>query len=166
MDYKKIKKKKTILIFLIILIIFISDQATKYYIISYYDTNLNIIKLSSFLNLDLIWNDGIAFGLLGFENAYIYNAITAIICLVILLIIYLMFNENNKTSYYFSMIVGGAMGNLVDRIRYSSVPDFIDFHIKDIHWFIFNVADIFITIGVICLILKEFINNNYEKKSV
>ena len=66
-------------------------------------------------------------------------------------------------KYSLLMILGGALGNVFDRILYKSVPDFIDFHINEFHWFIFNVADIFITTGVICMILTELIASNKKK---
>ena len=138
----------------IVLILFF-DQLSKIFIINYFQTNNSIIYLTSFLNFELIWNEGIAFGLLSFENSKIYNFISIIILLVVLIILFLIYKTKNLTVYFYSMIVGGALGNLLDRVRYSSVPDFIDFHIGEFHWFIFNIADIFISIGVICLIMVE-----------
>ena len=138
----------------IVLILFF-DQLSKIFIINYFQTNNSIIYLTSFLNFELIWNEGIAFGLLSFENSKIYNFISIIILLVVLIILFVIYKTKNLTVYFYSMIVGGALGNLLDRVRYSSVPDFIDFHIGEFHWFIFNIADIFISIGVICLIMVE-----------
>ena len=138
----------------IVLILFF-DQLSKIFIINYFQTNNSIIYLTSFLNFELIWNEGIAFGLLSFENSKVYNFISIIILLVVLIILFVIYKTKNFTVYFYSMIVGGALGNLIDRVRYSSVPDFIDFHIGEFHWFIFNIADIFISIGVICLIMVE-----------
>ena len=138
----------------IVLILFF-DQLSKIFIINYFQTNNSIIYLTSFLNFELIWNNGIAFGLLSFENSKVYNFISIIILLVVLIILFVINKTKNFTVYFYSMIVGGALGNLLDRVRYSSVPDFIDFHIGEFHWFIFNIADIFISIGVICLIMVE-----------
>ena len=138
----------------IVLILFF-DQLSKIFIINYFQTNNSIIYLTSFLNFELIWNEGIAFGLLSFENSKVYNFISIIILLVVLIILFVIYKTKNYTVYFYSMIVGGALGNLIDRVRYSSVPDFIDFHIGEFHWFIFNIADIFISIGVICLIMVE-----------
>ena len=138
----------------IVLILFF-DQLSKIFIINYFQTNNSIIYLTSFLNFELIWNEGIAFGLLSFENSKVYNFISIIILLVVLIILFVIYKTKNYTVYFYSMIVGGALGNLIDRVRYSSVPDFIDFHIREFHWFIFNIADIFISIGVICLIMVE-----------
>ena len=138
----------------IVLILFF-DQLSKIFIINYFQTNNSIIYLTSFLNFELIWNEGIAFGLLSFENSKVYNFISIIIFLVVLIILFVIYKTKNFTVYFYSMIVGGALGNLLDRVRYSSVPDFIDFHIGEFHWFIFNIADIFISIGVICLIMVE-----------
>ena len=139
----------------IVFFAFALDQISKILIINFFNDKNEIIYLTKFLNFDLIWNDGIAFGLLGYGNSYIYNSITVIISFVIILIFYLMINSTNYIVYFYSLIVGGALGNLIDRIRYHAVPDFIDFHIGDYHWFVFNIADIFISLGVFCLIIVE-----------
>ena len=151
--------------FVIIFSIFLIDQVSKYYIINIFEFQNEVIYLSSFLNLQLIWNEGIAFGLLSFENNLYYNAITFVIIIVILILLFLIKNDD-QYSYFYSIIVGGALGNLIDRIRYSSVPDFIDFHISNFHWFVFNIADIFVSLGVICLIVAEiFFNKNVNEKN-
>ena len=151
--------------FLIIFSIFLIDQVSKYYIINIFEFQNEVIYLSSFLNLQLIWNEGIAFGLLSFENDLYYNSITFVIIIVILILLFLIKNDD-QYSYFYSIIVGGALGNLIDRIRYSSVPDFIDFHISNFHWFVFNIADIFVSLGVICLIVAEiFFNKNVNEKN-
>ena len=151
--------------FVIIFSIFLIDQVSKYYIINILKFQNEVIYLSSFLNLQLIWNEGIAFGLLSFENDLYYNSITFVIIIVILILLFLIKNDD-QYSYFYSIIVGGALGNLIDRIRYSSVPDFIDFHISNFHWFVFNIADIFISLGVICLIVAEiFFNKNVNEKN-
>ena len=151
--------------FLIIFSIFLIDQVSKYYIINIFEFQNKAIYLSSFLNLQLIWNEGIAFGLLSFENDLYYNSITFVITIVILILLFLIKNDD-QYSYFYSIIVGGALGNLIDRIRYSSVPDFIDFHISNFHWFVFNIADIFVSLGVICLIVAEiFFNKNVNEKN-
>ena len=113
---------------------------------------------SKFLNINLIWNDGIAFGLFSFKESFLYNLITAIIIIVIIIILKMINNSNGLSKYSLLMILGGALGNVYDRIMYNSVPDFIDFHINNFHWFVFNVADIFITVGVIIMIMTEFFN--------
>ena len=150
-------KKKSIIILLIILFTFVLDQISKILVVKHFEISNQAIILTDFLSLDLIRNDGIAFGLLGFENTSIYNFITLIIALIIIYVLYLIQSSNTIMSYFYAMIAGGALGNLIDRILHKSVPDFIDFHYKDFHWFIFNIADIFITLGVVCLILKETI---------
>ena len=156
------KKNKIFLLNLfIVTIVFLIDRVSKIYIINLFD-NLNTqqIFLTSFLNIYLIWNEGIAFGLLSFESITIYNIITLLIVLINILIIYMLFKLNDVRKYFFLIILGGSLGNLFDRLMYNAVPDFIDFHIGNLHWFIFNPADIFITIGVICLILDEFFFKN------
>ena len=147
----------------IVLILFF-DQLSKIFIINYFQTNNSIIYLTSFLNFELIWNEGIAFGLLSFENSKVYNFISIIILLVVLIILFVIYKTKNLTVYFYSMIVGGALGNLLDRVRYSSVPDFIDFHIGEFHWFIFNIADVFISLGIIFMIFLELIDNNETNK--
>ena len=145
----------------IIFLIFILDRISKTYVINLFnETQFEEIYLLNFLNIYFIWNEGIAFGLLNFDNDLIYNSITLLIILISLTILYLAFKNRNYTGYFFAMILGGSLGNLFDRIKFSAVPDFIDIHIGNYHWFIFNVADIFITLGIICLIIVEFILNN------
>ena len=158
------KKKIFLIKFSLISLIFLVDQISKYYIINIFKFQNDSIYLTSFLNFQLIWNEGIAFGLLSFENNFYYNSITLVIVAVILILLFLV-KDHDRYSYFYSMIVGGALGNLIDRIRYSSVPDFIDFHIGNYHWFVFNIADIFVSIGVFCLIIVEvfFKDSFYEK---
>ena len=141
----------------IVLAIFLIDRASKLYVINLFeDLNSQQIFLTPFLNLYLIWNEGIAFGLLSFDNNEIYNFITFLIILINLIIIYILFKVKDFRRYFFLIILGGSLGNLFDRLIYNAVPDFIDFHIGQFHWFIFNPADIFITLGISCLILDEF----------
>ncbi len=151
-------KKIFLIKFLLIFLIFLADQISKNYIINIFKSQNEAIYLTSFLNLQLIWNEGIAFGLLSFENDLYYNSITFLIVVVILILL-LLIRNHDQFSYFYSMIVGGALGNLTDRIRYSSVPDFIDFHVSNFHWFVFNIADIFVSLGVICLIIAEIFYN-------
>ena len=162
-----IKDKKIFLVkFLLVLVIFLVDQISKHFVVSILGDQQNEIYLTSFLNLHLIWNDGIAFGLFGFENKIFYNFFTMLIVIILAIVLYLLITTKSYNSYFYTMIFGGACGNLIDRLRYSSVPDFLDFHIYDFHWFIFNVADIFISLGVFCLIIAEILinkNRNYEK---
>ena len=144
--------------FLIVLPIFLFDRFSKIYVI-YLDKELlgSEIFSSKFLNISLIWNKGIAFGLFSFSQSNLYNLITLIIVIIIFIILILIKNTKGIERFCLSMILGGALGNLYDRIVHKAVPDFIDFHIRDLHWFIFNVADIFITLGVIMLILIELL---------
>ena len=156
----KFIKNTIFLKFLIISIIFTLDRVSKTYIINLFnETQFDEIYLLSFINIYFIWNEGIAFGLLDFENNLIYNLITCLIVIISLIILYLAFNNKNYLGYFFAIILGGSLGNLFDRIKYSAVPDFIDLHIGNYHWFIFNVADIFISLGIICLIFVELFYN-------
>ena len=148
--------KKIIIYFLITLLIFTLDRISKIYIINIAETYGKVdIYLNQFINIILVWNTGIGFGLLSFEKQFIYNLITIIIILVNFVILYLGVKASNFKGLIFFVILGGSLGNLFDRLYYSAVPDFIDFHINNFHWFIFNVADIFISLGVICLISVE-----------
>ena len=157
----KINLKNFYLNLVIILIVFIFDRATKLYILKLAEVENSVdLYITSYLNLFLIWNKGIAFGLFSIDESIIYSSITILIGLIIVTILYMMLKNNNIQRYFFALIAGGALGNLYDRVVYTAVPDFIDLHFYGFHWFVFNVADIFITIGVFCLILVElFINN-------
>ena len=159
-------KKRLVVFSSIVLSICLFDQITKKFIIEYFDTNNSIIFLTSFLNFDLIWNDGIAFGLLGFDNPSSYNLVTFIIGLVITIVFYFIIISENHMSFFYSMIAGGALGNFIDRIKFSAVPDFIDFHIGDYHWFVFNIADIFISLGVFCLIIAEIFYKKIDDEKI
>ena len=151
-----IKSKKIFLSLFIISLIFIIDRIFKIYILEIAELKGEVdIYVTSYLNFYLIWNKGIAFGIFSFEQNLLYHLISFIISTICIVLIVMIVKSNKFKKYYLISILGGALGNLFDRIYYSAVPDFIDFHINDFHWFIFNVADIFITIGVICLILDE-----------
>ena len=159
-------KKKFIFYFLITLLIFILDRISKIYVINIADTYGKVdIHLNQFVNIILVWNTGIGFGLLSFEKQFVYNLITLIIVLVNFVILYLGIKLNNLKGLLFFVILGGSLGNLFDRLYYSAVPDFIDLNYKNFHWFIFNVADIFITLGIICLIFVELFSNKDKEKN-
>ena len=150
-----LKNKFNIRLFSII-IIFLVDRISKFYIITLSKKNFDQeIFQSEYLNLILIWNDGIAFGLLSLQESYLYNLITLLIGLIILVLIYLIYKSQNFKKFSYILVTGGALGNIFDRIYYNAVPDFIDLHINDFHWFIFNIADIFISTGILCLIFVE-----------
>ena len=162
----KINFKKTLLNFGIILIIFLADRLTKIYILKIAEVeNAVDIYINTYLNFYLIWNKGIAFGLFSFNERFIYNIITAIILLIIVVILVMVIKNKGFKKYSLMFVLGGSLGNVFDRIYYSAVPDFIDFHLNDFHWFVFNVADIFITLGIMCLIFDEILINgkNNEK---
>ena len=156
--------KKNIFYFIIVFVVFLIDRISKILIVNYSEEiRNNEIYQSKFLNFQLIWNEGIAFGLLSFENDFIYHSISLLITLIILILIIMLIKSKNVEKIGFALISGGAIGNLFDRIMFKSVPDFIDFHVNNFHWFIFNIADIFITIGVLWLILAEFfVKKKYE----
>ena len=160
MILKNLDKKFLINLFLVLLI-FLLDRISKIYVI-YLDKKFigSEIFSSKYLNINLIWNDGIAFGLFSFERGSLYNFLTLIIFAIIVVLIFMIARAEGIKKYSLLMILGGASGNVFDRLFNRSVPDFIDFHIGNFHWFIFNIADVFITIGVIFMILIEIIGNN------
>ena len=160
---RNLSLKKTILYLLIVIIIFFLDRISKLYILNIAEKDGFVdIYVNNFLNIILVWNSGIGFGLLSFDESIIYNFVTILIVLINIVILYLALNYNNLKSYFFIIILGGSLGNLFDRIYYSAVPDFIDLNYNNFHWFVFNVADIFISIGIACLIFVELFFNKSE----
>ena len=156
--------KKGLIYFILLIILFIIDRFTKLYVLNIAENYGEVdLQINNFINLILIWNKGIGFGIFSFDSNFLYNILTTIIIIINLIIVYLVFISAKLRAIFYIIILGGSLGNLFDRIYYSAVPDFIDLNYKDFHWFIFNFADIFITIGIICLILKEFID--YIKKN-
>ena len=148
-----------------IFLIFLLDRVSKTYVIYLNDKLLGSeIFSSKFLNIYLIWNEGIAFGLLSFQKENLYDILSLIILFVILAIFFISIKSRGIKKYCYLMILGGALGNFFDRIFYKAVPDFIDFHVGNFHWFIFNIADIFISLGIIFLIFLEFTDITKEKK--
>tara|TARA_B100001121_G_scaffold222729_1_gene195947 strand:+ start:332 stop:823 length:492 start_codon:yes stop_codon:yes gene_type:complete len=150
--------------FLIILTIFILDRFSKIYVI-FLSKKLNNtdLFLSKYLNIQLIWNEGVGFGLFAFDDTFYYNTLTTIIIIITIIVFYFMIKAEGVEKYSFMMIAAGSVGNIFDRLFYSAVPDFIDIHYDNFHWFIFNVADIFITSGVILLIIFELILKKKNK---
>ena len=156
---------KTFFINLIIVItVFFTDRLSKYYIVNLSKIENSVdMYVTSYLNLYLIWNKGIAFGLLSAGEGLIYNFITVAIGIIILIILYMIWKNDNIQRFFLLLIMGGALGNFYDRLIYKAVPDFIDLHFYGYHWFVFNVADIFISIGIFCLIINElFFYKKYE----
>ena len=157
----KINFKKILFNFTIISLIFFIDRISKNYILKIAEQESIVdIYINSYLNFYLIWNKGIAFGLFSFDQNLIYNLITLIIVVISFVIIILIIKTNGIERYLFTLVFGGAISNLYDRIYYKAVPDFIDFHIAEYHWFVFNVADIFITLGIVSIILIEVLKKN------
>ena len=156
--------KKIVLNLLIVILVFLFDRITKIYVINLADnlSDLNI-PLTNFINIILVWNSGIGFGLFQIDERIAYNAITILIVIINFLIIYLLIYSDSLRKVLFCMILGGSLGNLYDRVYYSAVPDFIDLNYNGYHWFVFNVADIFISIGVFALIFFEMFRKKNEK---
>jgi len=160
----KFLSKNFYISFSIVALIYFLDRLSKIYVIQLDKNNLGSdIFNSAYLNIVLIWNKGIAFGLLSFSESYLYNIISLIIAIIIIVLVIMSLKSQGLKRYSLLMIVGGALGNLHDRFFFNAVPDFIDFHIGNFHWFIFNVSDIFITLGVISMIVLEIFDNKNEK---
>ena len=149
----------------LVLLIFLLDRFSKIYVIYLDKINLSSeIFSSKFLNINLIWNEGIAFGFFSVSSQNLYNLLTLIIFIVILLVFYFLLKSTGFEKYALIFIFSGALGNIYDRLIYKAVPDFLDFHVGNFHWFIFNVADIFITLGVFFMIIIEIFYIKKEKK--
>ena len=152
---------------LIILTIFIIDRIIKIYLINLQSAGTEIdFYIFPFLNFYLVWNTGIGFGLASFDANIFYHILTAIIIIINILLIYFLIKSKGIYVYLISITIGGSLGNLFDRIYYRAVPDFIDFHLGNFHWLVFNIADIFITIGIIGLIIVEIIKKDKISENV
>ena len=150
---------------ILVALIFIVDRFSKIYVIHLSKFNYSSeLYQSKYLNISLVWNEGIAFGLLSFNQSNFYNLLSLLIAIIIIFIFFMIIRNGNIKRYPLLMIFSGAIGNLYDRIVYKAVPDFIDFHVGEFHWFIFNVADIFISLGVFFMILLELIDNNKKNE--
>ena len=158
----KIFSKELIIPILLIIFSFFTDRFSKIYAIKHLMNN-DGYSVNDFLNFDLVWNTGIGFGLFSVEANITYHLISLLIFIVIIFLFYLITKAKFTDKILFSMIVGGAIGNLYDRLVYFAVPDFIDFHINQFHWFTFNIADIFISIGIILIIIKDLSLSKNEK---
>ena len=157
----KFLRKNFYISFSIVALIYFLDRLTKIYVIQLDKNNLGSdIFNSAYLNIILIWNKGIAFGLFSFDESHLYNILSLIISIIVIILVIMSLKSEGFKRYSLLMIVGGALGNLHDRIFFNAVPDFIDFHVGNFHWFIFNVSDIFITLGVICMIVLELIDKD------
>ena len=159
----KFLSKNFYISFSLVILVYLLDRLTKIFVIQLDKNNVGSdIFNSTYLNITLIWNKGIAFGLFSFNEVYFYNILTLIITIIIFILIFMSLKSEGFKKYSLLMIIGGALGNLHDRIFSKAVPDFIDLHVNNFHWFIFNVSDIFITLGVISLIVLEIVPNKKE----
>ena len=163
----KFLNKSFYISFSIVALTYFLDRFTKIYVIQLDKNNLGSdIFNSAYLNITLIWNKGIAFGLFSFNGGYLYNILSIIILIIVVVLVIMSIKSQGLKRYSLLMVIGGALGNLHDRIFFNAVPDFIDFHIGNFHWFIFNVSDIFITLGVVSMIIVELIDKdkyNHDK---
>ena len=158
----KIATKNNLYCLSVILIIFFLDRYTKLLVLNNFSEN--IFFLNDYINLDLVWNTGIGFGLFSSNSNLIYNLTSLLIVIVIICLIYFLIRSEKYEKIVYSIIVGGALGNFYDRIIYKAVPDFIDLHYNNYHWFIFNFADLFITFGIIGYLLKDFFYKGDNEK--
>ena len=153
--------------YLIFIILFFIDRISKIYLINLQSTGTDVdYYIYPFLNIYLVWNTGIGFGLFSLESNIVYHTVTLIIAIVNIILLVFLIRSKGLNSYLISIILGGSLGNLFDRIYYYAVPDFIDFHLGNFHWFIFNVADIFITLGIIGLMSVELLKKEKNSKDV
>ena len=164
-NFKEIKNKiftrENLYCLIIISITFFLDRYSKILVLQ--KISENSYYVNNYLNLDLLWNTGIGFGLLSSNSSFLYNSITAVIALVIIFFLIISLKSDKFEKITFSLIIGGAIGNFYDRVIFKAVPDFIDFHYHDLHWFTFNLADIFITFGILIYLLKDVVRLKYEK---
>ena len=151
-------KKENIYYFLLFIIIFLLDRYSKFIVINNFSERTHYIN--KYINLDLIWNIGIGFGFLSTDSSIFYNFVTFTVGIVIVYLLYIFAQSENIDKFIYSIIIGGALGNFFDRTVYKAVPDFIDLHYNNFHWFTFNVADIFITIGILIFIIRSFFIKN------
>ena len=152
---------------IIILVIFFFDRITKIYLLNLQENGIDIdFYINSFLNFYLVWNTGIGFGLASMESSIYYHVLTFIIAVINIGLIYFLIKSKGIHEYLIAILVGGSLGNLFDRVYYYAVPDFIDLHLGNYHWFIFNVADIFISVGIIGLIVVELIKKEKISENV
>ena len=149
--------KENIYYLALVVTIFLLDRFSKLEIINNFSEN--VYYINNFINFDLIWNTGIGFGLLNFDSSIIYNLISSLIGAIIMYLAYLMIHSKGFDKFIYSVIIGGAIGNFYDRISYKAVPDFVDLHYNNFHWFTFNLADVFISIGIILFLFRGNIFN-------
>ena len=154
---KALTDKSNILSFFLIFFIFFLDRFSKFKIVNYFTENNSVIYVNDYINLDLIWNKGIGFGLFNLDGGLLYHLVSLLIFIIMVVIIYLIFSSKKIDKFFYSIVFGGALGNFYDRVTFFAVPYFIDLHYYDFHWFTFNIADIFISLGIVFLILNEII---------
>ena len=152
-----ILNKTNLVSLIIILTLFFADRITKNLIINNQEFLSRSVYINDFLNFELVWNTGIGFGLFSLEANLLYHFITLLIFTIIMILIYLIYLNKINNKFFFSMIIGGGLGNIYDRLIYHAVPDFIDLHFNQYHWFTFNLADIFITVGIIVILMRDIV---------
>ena len=150
--------------YLFILFAVFVDQVSKYFIIEYFNINPELLindflyEANQYLNIVIVWNKGFAFGLFQ-NNIFSINILYIFLIGSVILVLIVYAYKLNQKYYFliFGLIIGGALGNLIDRILYGAVVDFIDLHYMNLHWYVFNIADICISLGCMLLVLAEII---------
>ena len=166
MESGKIIKKNFLTTLFVILFIYLLDRISKIYILHLSKNSFeNELFVSKYLNITPLWNSGISFGILSLEEGKLYHLLTILIGIIILVLVVMIFNNQGLRKLLLLIIVGGALGNFHDRIQFNAVLDFIDFHVGNFHWFIFNVSDIFITLGIIGMIILELTDKTKKKSN-
>ena len=143
------------------------DQATKWWILEGVMQPPRVIPVTPFFNLLLTWNNGVSFGL--FNNSNNLNALLLSV-LAIVIVVFLFFwlrkANNKRMAAGLGLIIGGALGNVIDRGLHGAVVDFLDFYIETLHWPTFNIADSCITVGAILLILDSLFSPKPEQAKI
>jgi signal peptidase II len=162
------RNRLTLLGMLTGLAVLAADQASKWWILH----GLNLpsvgqIVLLPVLNFTMVWNRGVTFGLFNGFGAWSYLVLAATaLAVVVALAVWLRRAESALIAVPLGAIAGGAVGNVLDRLRFGAVVDFIDFHIGGWHWYVFNVADAAIVCGVAALVLENFLPRRDRRSQV
>lgn len=144
---------------LLAILVIVLDQITKWIALSGLNLGESPITVTSFFNLVLVWNRGVSFGMFNNAGAYGPLILSGIAIAVVLGLIYWLYQaENRLTVVALGLVIGGALGNVIDRFRFGAVVDFLDLHIAGYHWPAFNVADAAICVGAVLLLLDGLLS--------
>lgn len=152
-------RRRTLLLAMVaVIVVVILDQASKQWILNRLGEGSGPIVVTSFFNLSLIHNRGVSFGLgnnNGSLNALLFTALAAVI--VAGLLAWLWRTAGTLLPLAIGMVIGGAVGNVIDRLARGAVTDFLDFHLGEWHWFVFNLADAAICVGVGLMVIDNLV---------